>query len=160
MKKFLCMVMCVILLSSCTTQPRLSQEDVLDDARISQKIDENWLVKNVKSDEMVAMLFYSEDQTAHTFSIYLNDDSYGYLFASGGSLLVYDDEVQCYTFDDVSYQAFISMNQAQICQYEINNNCKVQKYTMDSSQPFVIVLPIDCGDVTFITMDGERIVAK
>lgn len=155
----LCMIVLCVITVIAVILPNLgiSKETVEKDARESHQIEESWLVKKAESDEMIAMLFYPEDKQTHTFSIYVKDTISGYRFISGGGIVVYDDQVQRYTFDGVSYQAFISMNQAKINKYEIDDGCNNQLLSIDSTQPFVIVLPQDCGDITFYDINGNEI---
>ena len=155
MKKIIYLIFCLLFFVGCHS--KLAKEEVIMDARSSQKIDENWLVKSVETDELVAMLFYSEDQTNHTFSIYVNDGENDYRFVRGGSLLAYDDEVQRYAVDGNSYQVFISMNQAKITKYKIDNLCNAQETSVNKLEPFVVVLPLDSGDVSFYDQDGNKI---
>lgn len=151
----------VIMTLICFLVPGIgvARNNVEKEARNSHKIDEDWLVIKEETDEMVAMLFYPEDKRTHTFSIYVDgiDTLYGYRFISGGAITAFDDQVQMYTFDGINYKAYISMNNSQICKYEIDNVCDNQFVSIDEKSPFVIVLPIDSGELHFYNVEGTEI---
>jgi len=155
MKKIIYLIFCLLFFVGCHS--KLAKEEVMMDARSSQKIDESWLVKSAETDELVALLFYSEDQTNHKFSIYVNDGKNDYHFVSGGSAFEIENQVRRFTFDGKSYQVFISMNQAKITKYKIDNLCNAQETSVNKLEPFVVVLPLDSGDVSFYDQDGNKI---
>ena len=52
---------------------------------------------------------------------------------------------------------FISMNQQQVTQLEIDDGNTIQVLDIDSNKPFAIVLPISAGTITFYDVNGNTV---
>lgn len=121
------------------------------DIRSSQNIESDWLVEGTISDTMAAYISYPQNMNDHTFSVYVNRPglSFGYFFRGGGSLTGVETGIVEYTVEGCKERAFISMNQHQVTQVEIDDGNSIQVLDIDSSKPFAIVLPVNAGSITF-----------
>ena len=54
-------------------------------------------------------------------------------------------------------ETFISMNQQQVTQLEIDDGNTIQVLDIDSNKPFAIVLPINAGTITFYDVNGNTV---
>ena len=101
---------------------------------------------------MSVLVFYPEKLSSYTLSIYINRPglSFGYKFRYGGGGdsidKSYIEEFQTKGIDD---RAFVSINQEYISRVEIDDGTEVKKINVNSNTPFVIILPKNCGIVTF-----------
>lgn len=129
------------------------------DIRSSQKIKDDWTVEGSVSDTMAAYISYPQNMSDHTFSVYVNRPglSFGYFFRGGGSLSGIDKGIAEYTVEGYKERAFISMNQQQVAQLEIDDGNSIQVIDIDSNKPFAIVLPINAGIVTFYDVNGNTV---
>ena len=62
-----------------------------------------------------------------------------------------------YTVEGYNERAFISMNQQQVTQLEIDDGNTIQVLDIDSNKPFAIVLPINAGTITFYDVNGNTV---
>ena len=129
------------------------------DIRSSQKIQDDWVIDGSVSDTMAAYISYPQDMSDHTFSVYVNRPglSFGYFFRGGGSLSGVDRGITEFTVEGYSERAFISMNQQQVTQLEIDDGNTIQVLDIDSNKPFAIVLPINAGTITFYDVNGNTV---
>lgn len=133
-------------------------ESVEKDARTSQKISDSWLVAKDISDTLAAMVFYPEDKTDCTLSVYIhkNGPSFGYFFRYGGSVLGIEKSIVQLTPQNGTESAFVSMNKVQAAKVEIKSEDSVETFELDSSKPFAIILQ-NKGEITFYDINGEII---
>lgn len=136
-------------------------ENIWKDARVSQKIDIDWLTSMSTSENMSAMIFYSEQLDDYTYSIYLNRPglSFGYFFRSGGSNGAIEDSIAEFHIEGCTDLAFISMNKQQVCkaEYDYDNGAGetlAGTYYIDSMKPFSAILPNKYNYV-FYNIDGN-----
>ena len=54
-------------------------------------------------------------------------------------------------------RAFISMNQQQVQQLEIDDGNTIQVVDIDRNKPFAIVLPINAGNITFYDVNRNTV---
>ena len=129
------------------------------DIRSSQKIKEDWAVDGSVSDTMAAYISYPQDLSDHSFSVYVNRPglSFGYFFRGGGNLSAVQRGIAEYTVEGYNERAFISMNQQQVTQLEIDDGNTIQVLDIDSNKPFAIVLPISAGTITFYDVNGNTV---
>ena len=108
---------------------------------------------------MAAYISYPQNRNDHTFSVYVNRPglSFGYFFRGGGSLSGVDKGIAEYTVEGYKERAFISMNQQQAAQLEIDDGSSIQVIDIDSNKPFAIVLPINADIVTFYDVSGNTV---
>ena len=127
------------------------------DIRQSQKILDDWIVDGSISDTMAAFISYPQDKTDHTFSVYVNRPglSFGYFFRGGGTLSGVQRGIAEFTVEGYSERAFISMNQQQVQQLEIDDGNGIQVIDIDSGKPFAIVLPLNVGNICFYDTNGN-----
>ncbi len=132
----------------------ISKSNIESDARYSQKIDDTWLVSKGVSDDMAAMIFFSEDKSDFTYSIYIKRPnrlfSTGYFFRRGGSVEESRAYIQQFSYEDVKSEAFVSMNEPKINRIELNN----RTIEIDGDKPFAIVVPVN-SDPRFYNDEGE-----
>ncbi len=129
----------------------VSKNNVEADARKSEKIDDSWQVSKCISDDIIAMIFYSENKKEHKFSIYIKrPNSWGYFFRIGGSDTGIEEFIRCYEFDNIASRAFISMNSAKVSKVIFNE----EVIKIDENKPFAMVFPINSAP-KFYNDDGE-----
>lgn len=129
------------------------------DARSLQKIPEDWAVEKEIGEEIAAMVFYDEAGGDDTFSVYVKHSglSLGYFFRGGGSDSWIDREIAKFQIEGKSEIAYISMNSRQVVKVEIDDGNGVEVVKLDERRPFVLVLPVNHGDVAFYDINGERV---
>ena len=115
------------------------------DIRSSQKIKDDWTVDGSVSSTMAAYISYPQDLSDHSFSVYVNRPglSFGYFFRGGGTLSGIQRGIVEFTVEGYNERAFISMNQQQVQQLEIDDGNTIQVVDIDRNKPFAIVLPME-----------------
>lgn len=134
----------------------ISQGQIEADARRSQKIPDTWQVAADTSDAMSAMVFYPEDLSESTFSIYVNRGgvSFGYFFRSGGGVAAIDSSVATFSIENCPDFALLSMNRPQISCIELHGGSEIGRISVDPEKPFALVLPGDGSNVTLYDTAG------
>ena len=130
------------------------------DARKAHQIPENWLVAKDTTKSMSALVFYPDDLSRYTLSIYVNRPglSFGYNFRYGGAGSIEEKSyVQEFRLQGIEDRAFISIDKQYISRVEIDDGTEVKKIDIYSKNPFVIILPINCGHVTFYDLFEKEI---
>ena len=129
------------------------------DIRSSQKIKDDWTVDGSVSSTMAAYISYPQDLSDHSFSVYVNRPglSFGYFFRGGGKLSGVQRGIAEYTVEGYNERAFISMNQQQVQQLEIDDGNTIQVVDIDRNKPFAIVLPINAGNITFYDVNRNTV---
>ncbi len=119
-----------------------------EDAREHQEIENGWEVAQDINDDMCAMLFYDKEKDDCTYSIYLSKEgiSYGYFFRQGGFDPYMAEGVKGVVFEDKGI-ALLSMNENQVCRIVTDNEVTEKVIQVDPTEPFVVLLPIDCGEI-------------
>ncbi len=142
-----------------TNEIGVSKSRLQQDIRMSQGIDEDWIVTGDVSDTMAAFLSCPPDRSDHVFSVYVNRPgfSFGYFFRSGGSLSEVESKIARFTLDGYNEAAFISLNRQKTSRVEIHNGNAVEVMELDSGKPFAIVLPRNAGTVIFYDVDGNPV---
>ena len=127
------------------------------DIRASQKIQEDWLINGVISEDMAAFISFSEDKTDHTYSVYINRPglSFGYFFRGGGDIVAVDKYISEFTIDGCDERAFISMNAQKVDRLEIDDGNDIQIIDIHSESPFALVLSVNSGSITFYDKDNN-----
>ncbi len=135
----------------------ISKANIESAARYSQKIDDTWLGSKDVSDDMAAMIFFSEDKSDFTYSIYIKRPdlllSTGYFFRRGGNSEEIRTSIQhfyVFSYEGVKSEAFVSMNESKINRIELNN----RTIEIDGDKPFSIVVPVN-SDPHFYNDEGE-----
>lgn len=125
-----------------------------EDAREHQEIENGWEVAQDINDDMCAMLFYGEKKDDCTYSIYLSRDgiSYGYFFQQGGFDPYMAEGVKGVVFEDKGI-VLLSMNEDKVCRIVTDNDITKKEIQVDPTEPFVVLLPIDCGEI--VMYDGQ-----
>ena len=62
-----------------------------------------------------------------------------------------------FTVEGYNERAFISMNQQQVQQLEIDDGNTIQVVDIDRNKPFAIVLPINAGNITFYDVNRNTV---
>lgn len=129
------------------------------DIRSSQKIKDDWTIDGSVSNTMAAYISYPQDKSDHAFSVYVKHPglSFGYFFRGGGNLSGVQRGIAEFTVEGYNERAFISMNQQQVQQLEIDDGNAIQVIDIDSNKPFVIVLPINAGNITFYDVNRNTV---
>lgn len=128
------------------------------DARKSHRINNSWEVSQSVNKKIGAMVFYNDLRDSYIFSIYLNHPgfSFGYFFYSGGALGEIDDSIRRYKFDQYG-SVLVSMNRMQVSKIQLDNDIEVTTIDIDSSKPFVQVIPSNSGNMTIVNVYGEEV---
>ena len=126
------------------------------DAREEQQIPSDWEMAQAINDEMCAMLFYDAETREYTYSIYMKKEgtAYGYFFSQGGTDPYIGEGVRGMVFDDKGI-ALISMNEDKVQKIEIDDGQEKKTMEIDAIKPFVIVLPINSGEITMYDSMGN-----
>ena len=129
------------------------------DIRSSQKIKDDWTLDGSVSNTMAAYISYPQDKSDHAFSVYVKHPgfSFGYFFRGGGNLSEVQRGIVEFTVEGYNERAFISMNQQQVQQLEIDDGNAIQVIDIDSNKPFAIVLPINAGKITFYDVNRNTV---
>lgn len=137
----------------------LSDDRLAWDFRQSQTIQNDWHISGDITDTMAAFIAYPEDRSDHTFAVYVNRPglSFGYFFRGGGDIVSVERAIAEYTVEGYRERAFLSMNAQKAARVEIDNGTEVEIIPLDSSKPFALVLPLNAGEVTFYTEQGQGV---
>lgn len=133
------------------------KSNIEKDARVSQKISNDWQVAKQTTETMSAMIFYDESLSNHTFSVYVNRKglSLGYFFRGGGSIGAIMEGIAEFHMDGYNERAYISMNKQQVSEVEIDNGQTTETIKIDSTKPFAFILPFNAGAVTLYDINGN-----
>ncbi len=109
------------------------------DIRSSQKIKDDWTVDGSVSSTMAAYISYPQGLSDHSFSVYVNRPglSFGYFFRGGGTLSGIQRGIVEFTVEGYNERAFISMNQQQVQQLEIDDGNTIQVVDIDRNKPLI-----------------------
>lgn len=126
------------------------------DARKAQQVEDSWEVVRDINGDMCAMLFYDNARRSCTYSIYLtrNGMSYGYFFGQGGLDAYMVEGVKGLKFEDKGI-ALLSLNRDKVCKVVVDNGGLDETITVNPDEPFAIVLPADCGEITIYDEEGD-----
>lgn len=135
----------------------ISSSKLEADVRSSQKIRDDWIVDGAVSDTMAAFISYPKDRSSHVFSVNINRPglSFGYFFRGGGRLSGIENSIMECTVAGYNERAFISLNKQKVNRLEIDDGSLMQTLDIDSSKPFVIVLPVNCGILYFVIVTAQ-----
>ena len=122
------------------------------DIRSSQKIKDDWTVDGSVSSTMAAYISYPQDLSDHSFSVYVNRPGLSF-----GTLSGIQRGIVEFTVEGYNERAFISMNQQQVQQLEIDDGNTIQVVDIDRNKPFAIVLPINAGNITFYDVNRNTV---
>ncbi|MCY6484826.1 hypothetical protein OW763_10785 [Clostridium aestuarii] len=155
----ICLLLLVIFVRFSFSIIGVNRENLERDARKSQKIDDSWKVSKSVNDNLGTLLFYDEDLTDFTYSIYLNREgfSFGYFFRSGGSSNDILEGVQA--FDYGNSIALISINKVNVVRIECvseNNQKQGEIYTVEPGKPFAITIPITDSKMAIKMYDQDK----
>lgn len=134
----------------------VSGDRLEQDARESQKISSSWKVAQGINENLCAMLFYNDDKDEYTYSVYAtrNGISYGYFFSEGGSYPYIEEGVQGIVYEDKGI-VLMSLNDAQVSRIVIDNDVTEETIEVNPLEPFAVVLPVDCGEITMYDSQGN-----
>ncbi len=126
------------------------------DAREEQNIAGDWEMAQAVNDELCAMLFYDVETRDYTYSIYMKKEgtAYGYFFSQGGNDAYIGEGVRGMIFDDKGI-ALLSMNEDKVCRIEVENVNARQTMEIDPTRPFVVVIPVNSGEITMYDSLGN-----
>lgn len=126
------------------------------DARENQDIESEWEVVQDINDDICAMLFYDKEKDDCAYSIYLSREGihYGYFYGQGGYDPYMAEGVKGVVFEEKGI-AVMSLNGDKVCRIVTDNKVAEKVIQVDPSEPFVVVLPIDCGEITMYDDQGN-----
>ncbi|NOH15463.1 hypothetical protein HMJ28_03525 [Clostridium cochlearium] len=133
------------------------KSNIEKDARISQKISDDWQVAKQTTETMSAMIFYDENLSDYTFSIYVKPKglSLGYFFKYGGSTGSIMESIAEVHMNGYNERAYISMNKQQLSKVEIGNGKNTEIIKIDSRKPFALILSVNIGVATFYDINNN-----
>lgn len=136
----------------------VSKKNIEKDARKAHKIPEEWIIAKDVNNYFGALLFYSEDLSNFTFSIYQNREglSFGYFFRSGGALPGISDGILKVT-SNVHEDIFLSLNKLKVARIEINDGEYTKEILIENTKPFTVIIPENIEEIKFYTIDGDSI---
>lgn len=136
----------------------VSEKNIEKDMRKAMQVEEDWQTVEAGDENLYAVLAYSPEKENYTYAVYLNRKgfSFGYFFREGGEAPYIEQGVQKIIYEDYG-EALLSMNQQNISRIVIDNGQEQQVISVDSGKPFVTVLPLNSGEVTFWNENGEQI---
>jgi hypothetical protein len=154
---FIAVSVVVFFILYSTNNIGVNRQHIEYNARITQKIADDLKVVKQTTKTISVMIFYDDNLSKHTFSIYVNrnDISFGYFFRGGGSIEIIKENVAEIHIDGYDEYAYISMNKQQVSKIEINNGQTIEIIKVDSTKPFVFIPPINTGIITIYDMNGN-----
>ena len=135
-----------------------SQNHIQEQARKKQNIPDDGYVVEQVTDTLSAMLFYNEDATEHTFSLYINKTGlpFGYFFCKGGIDASIQSSVREFNAKGAGEKVYISMNSRKANSVIISNTIEITKEEIDPDKPFVLVIN-ELSLVEFFDADGNSV---
>lgn len=129
------------------------------DARENHHIEQSWEVVQAVNDDIGAMLFYDEERKDCAYSIYLSREgmSFGYFYKEGGFDPYMSEGVKGVVFEDKGI-AILSLNEDKVCRIVTEGNGKKETIQVDPLQPFAVLLPPDCGEITMYDVQENAVV--
>ena len=133
----------------------VSANNLIDDARKSQKIDNTWDMNGSSNDGIAAFIFFNNTHDYHTFSIYLTRGglSFGYFFREGGSSSIIMSGIQMFSYGE-NGSAIISMNKDRVARIVYGDNEDITEKPVDPARPFATVIPPNCGSIALYSENG------
>ncbi|MEG0086902.1 MAG: hypothetical protein RR817_10555 [Niameybacter sp.] len=137
----------------------VSSNRIEEDARKSQKINENWKVAKDVTDEMGILMFYDTNVDKQVFSVYTTGDplTYGYIFKSGGTLGIEKSQIQGFSYEGKG-MALVSMNGKGIEAIKVKKGTEVETIQVVPNEPFAVIIPTYVEEVVGLyNSKGESI---
>lgn len=136
----------------------LSKDNIEKDARKAHKIPEEWITAKDINNHFGALLFYSEDLSNFTFSIYQNRPglSFGYFFRLGGGTPEISDGILKVSTNGKG-DIFLSLNKIQVSRIEIDNGTHTKEILIENTKPFTVTISENIEKVKFYDIDGHSI---
>lgn len=136
----------------------VSKANIEKEARKAHKIPEDWITVKDVNNYLGALLFYSEDLSNFTFSIYTNNEglSFGYFFRLGGGIPEISDGISKITSNGHG-DMFLSLNNVQVSRIEINEGGNIKEILIEDTKPFVVIIPEESSEIRFYNIDGNLI---
>lgn len=136
----------------------VSKDNTEEDARKAHRIPEEWITAKDINDDFGALLFYSEDLSKYTFSIYQNRPglSLGYFFRLGGGLPGISDEILKVTSNGQGY-IFLSLNKMHVSRIEIDNGIHTKEILIENTKPFTVIISENSDEIKFYDIDEHLI---
>lgn len=155
----LCLAAVVIMGLYATHCIGIPASKIEQDIRNNSHIAASWNITGDTTDALAAYISYAEDQSDHSFSIYVNRPglSFGYFFRGGGSISGIDKRIAKFVIEDYTECAYLSMNRQGAVLLEIDDGNTVQQIRLDPQKPFAVVLPLNAGTITFSDKNGNVI---
>ena len=94
------------------------------------------------------MLFYSEDLSDYTFSIYGNSPGFslGYFYGSGGGLYGISENISKISTNGRG-KIFLSLNRMEVARIEIDNRVYIKEISIDSTKTFTMIIQDNSGSL-------------
>lgn len=133
----------------------VSKSRLEQDARKNQNISSDWQMVQDVNEDMCAMLFYDEAKNDCRYCVYLTHDgiSCGYFYIDGGVDGFMIDGSRSMIYEDRGI-VLLSMNRDKVCKIEVERGV-MGEIKVDPSQPFALVLPVNCGEIVLYDDQGN-----
>lgn len=130
----------------------VSRDNLEGEARKSLQLDSSWGMAQDIGDELCAMLFYDSERTQFKYSVYMKGESlsYGYFVWEEGAYPFEEDSVHGFLYEEKAI-ALLSPNRDEIEKIVAGD----QEIHVNPLNPFVLVLPVDCGEITIYDVVGD-----
>ncbi len=128
-------------------------------SRDHQPIPEEWLCIQSARDDIVALLFYPEDQSNASYVIYAKGTglSFGFHPRSRGFMHSIQEGICEYQYGDRGAAIFLSLNQANVARAEIEyEEGAREQIIIDAGEPFALIAPLSAA-VTFYDTEGGAV---
>lgn len=140
----------------------VSKNNMEKDARKEHKIQENWSTASSINDDFGAFLFYNNDLSDYTFSIYQKRDGfpYRYFFRYGGSMPDITENIRIFKYDGKG-SIILSLNKVKVAKIEVYNSSQQNEViAIDSDKPFSIIIPDGVRETRIYNIYGDMIPIK
>lgn len=136
----------------------VSKANIEKEARKAHKIPEDWITAKDVNNYLGALLFYSEDLSNFTFSIYTNNEglSFGYFYCLGGGIPESSEGISKITSNGHG-DMFLSLNNVKVSRIEINDGENIKEILIEDTKPFVVIIPENSREIKFYDIDGNSI---
>lgn len=137
----------------------VSKSNMEKDARKAHKIQDNWSTASSINDDFGAFLFYDEDLSDYTFSIYQKRSGfpYRYFFRYGGSMPDITEKIRIFKYDGKG-SIILSLNKMKVAKIEMYNGSQQNEViVIDPDKPFSIIIPNGVRETRIYNIYGDMI---
>ena len=110
-------------------------------------------------DNLAAFLTWPKADGEGKLSLYVKHGglSLGWFFRFGGSNSAIEASIAEFRVEGQTERAFVSMNRVGAAYVTIDDGTGAARRELFAGEPFVMLLPLNCGTVTFYDTDGNQL---